>query len=252
MEKSKMLVLFSGGQDSTTCLYWAKHLFDQGNYVTEVVALNINYGQRHDIECSCAKIIAGMANVNLLTINLGELFTSIGDSALLTRSDNIIAKHRNGILPASFVPGRNIILLTIAAMVAYKHGISHIVTGVCETDYSGYPDCRRSTISHLQETLALGMEFTDLAIITPLMQKSKAETVRMAMGLPGCMNALAHSHTCYEGQVPPCGKCPACVLRAKGFGEAGVVDPLIERFGSIADYSKETETGTTDEGSYND
>lgn len=221
MRPFKALVLLSGGQDSTTCLYWAKARFK------EVLALNIGYGQRHSIEIKTAKKIAKLANVSYMEFNT-SIFKKIGNSALLGKED-ISAPHKTAAnLPASFVPGRNIVFLTISAMIAYKHQISNIVTGVCETDYSGYPDCRYATINALETTLKLGMEYS-FKIHTPLMHKTKKETVEMAMEIPGCMEALAYSHTCYEGKIPPCGKCPACKLRARGFLEAGVPDPLIER-----------------------
>lgn len=221
IKQKTCLVLFSGGQDSTTCLYWAKTQWEN------VAVLNIEYGQRHLIEIEAAKKIASLANVPYYDFTT-DLFQRIGGSVLLGEGD-ISAQHKiANNLPASFVPGRNIIFLTIAAAIAYKYQIPNIVTGVCETDYSGYPDCRYATINALETTLKLGMEYP-FRIHTPLMHKTKRDTVDMAIALPGCMKALAWSHTCYEGEVPPCGKCPACVLRAKGFLEAGVPDPLIER-----------------------
>jgi len=219
---SSCIVLFSGGQDSTTCLYWAKKNFNS------VQALNIYYGQRHHRETESADIITKMAGIELKRVST-DIFTKIGDSSLLDRTTDINSTHRSSDnLPASFVPGRNVLLLTIAAMHAFKGGVPNIVTGVCQTDYSGYPDCRNVTIQSLERTLSLGMDF-QFRIHTPLMYKTKVQTVRMAKELPGCMKALAYSHTCYEGKYPPCGKCPACVLRAKGFKQAGVKDPLIER-----------------------
>lgn len=221
MRGSKCLALFSGGQDSTTCLYWAKANFE------EVSVLNIEYGQRHSIEIEAAIRIAKLADVPYHSFTTG-LFRKIGGSALIEKG-NISASHKTASnLPASFVPGRNIVFLTIAAAIAYKHQIPNIVTGVCETDYSGYPDCRHATISALETALGLGMEYP-FKIHTPLMYLSKKETVEMAMKMPGCMEALAYSHTCYEGKIPPCGVCPACKLRAKGFLEAGIPDPLIKR-----------------------
>jgi 7-cyano-7-deazaguanine synthase len=219
----KAIVLFSGGQDSTTCLYWAKKQFD------EITAVNIDYGQRHQIEIDSARRIAVWSNTPIILINtFKELFPNIGDSALVSGGD-ISKKHRSSDqLPASFLPGRNLLFLTIVASIAYKEGIHDIVTGVCQTDYSGYPDCRRETIDSLENTLSLGLDYP-ITIHTPLMHLTKAETVRMASNLEGCLKALSYSHTCYEGEVPPCGKCPACELRTKGFKEAGISDPLIER-----------------------
>jgi len=218
----KALVLFSGGQDSTTCLYWAKNKFD------DIKTLNIDYAQRHVIETKCAqKIAIEIAKVSYQKFQT-TVFQDIGDSALI-QEGNVSEKHRSSTdLPASFVPGRNILFLTIAAAIAYKHDIFDIVTGVCQTDYSGYPDCRKKTINAIEQSLSLGIN-TRFKIHTPLMYLTKAETVELAESLPGCMNALAYSHTCYEGQIPPCMECLACKLRAKGFKEAEIEDPLIKR-----------------------
>lgn len=217
----KALVLFSGGQDSTTCLFWAKSNFK------EVIALNISYGQRHQVEVESASKIASLAGVEIFQIDT-DIFKCIGDSALVCPGD-IASNHRASTnLPSSFVPGRNLFFLTVAGALAYKYGIHHIVTGVCQTDYSGYPDCRDNTIKSLEVALSLGMDFP-FCIHTPLMQMTKAQTVILAQSLPGCMEALAYSHTCYEGYCPPCGNCPACLLRQKGFSEANVTDPLILR-----------------------
>jgi 7-cyano-7-deazaguanine synthase len=128
-------------------------------------------------------------------------------------------------LPNTFVPGRNLVFLTFAAAFAYRRGIANLVTGVAQTDYSGYPDCREDTIAALQQALRLGMEF-DVTIHTPLMHLSKRETVELARDL-GALPAMAYTHTCYNGRRPPCGTCPACELRAKGFAEAGIEDPLL-------------------------
>lgn len=221
MEKEKALVLLSGGQDSTTCLFWAKQYYD-------VTALNIGYGQRHKIEMSAAKKICDIANVPLFVIET-DVLKQIGNSALLETDSDISEQHSsNETLPASFVPGRNIFFLTIAATFAYKENIQTIVTGVCQTDYSGYPDCRRSTIDALEKTISLGMDF-NFTISTPLMYQSKVDTVNLARELPGCWRALRYTHTCYNGESPACGKCPACILRAKGFSEAGYTDPIMER-----------------------
>ena len=193
---------------------------------SKIEALIIDYGQRHQIEIEAAKKISTLAKVPY-TILSTKLLSKIGDSALLG-DGNISAKHRNGNLPASFVPGRNILFLTIAAMIAYKKGIQNIIIGVSQEDSSGYPDCRKETIRAMQEALFEGMAW-DFEIHAPFMFFTKKEEVILGNSFPGCMEALAFSHTCYEGQFPPCGECPACVLRAKGFKEAGISDPLIER-----------------------
>lgn len=220
---SEALVVLSGGQDSTTCLYWA--LREYGRDAVE--AVTFDYGQRHRIELDSAAKIASLAGVAQKVLPI-DTFTALGGDALT--DDSVPVKEEldevTG-LPTTFVPGRNLIFLTFAAAFAYRRGIHHLVTGVAQTDYSGYPDCREKTIQSLQESIRLGMDY-DISIHTPLMFKSKADTVRLAKEV-GALEALAWSHTCYRGQFPPCGTCPACRLRAKGFAEAGIEDPLIHR-----------------------
>jgi 7-cyano-7-deazaguanine synthase len=151
-------------------------------------------------------------------------FAAIGGNALTDVEIDITDGGNEG-LPSTFVPGRNLVFLTFAAAFAWQRGIVNIVTGVAQTDYSGYPDCRQATIDALSSTLQLGME-REFVIHTPLMNLSKKETVLLAHTL-GAIDAMSQTHTCYEGKRPPCGRCPACVLRAKGFAEAGIDDPLI-------------------------
>lgn len=221
---SQVLVVLSGGQDSTTCLYWALERFGIG----QVEAATFDYGQRHRVELDCAVQVAARANVPHTVLPI-DTFAALGGTAL---TDTGIAV-RGGLdasaqLPNTFVPGRNLIFLTFAAVLAYQKKIHDLVTGVAQTDYSGYPDCRLATIQALEKTLRLGMEY-EVTIHTPLMFKSKADTVRMARDL-GALPALADTHTCYNGVQPPCGECPACQLRARGFAEARIADPLVERF----------------------
>ena len=219
------VILLSGGQDSTTCLFWTLQNFHK------VLALNILYGQRHNVEAEAARKIACIAGVDLHEIHADQIFKTLGNSGLVETDSDISISHKvDPSLPASFVPGRNIMFLTIAAAWAYSKGINDIITGVCQTDYSGYPDCRDNTIKSIQIALSLGLN-KDIIIHTPLMWMTKKETVLMARYKSGpfCWEALSYSHTCYEGKIPPCGKCPACNLRAKGFEKAGFVDPLIER-----------------------
>jgi 7-cyano-7-deazaguanine synthase len=135
--------------------------------------------------------------------------------------------EEGGGLPNTFVPGRNLIFLNLAAAWAYQLKIQNLVTGVCQTDFSGYPDCREATMQALEKSIQLGME-ADLKILTPLMHVDKGDSIAMAEEL-GAMESLAYSHTCYEGKIPPCGQCPSCVLRAKGFEKAGLTDPLLAR-----------------------
>ncbi|MFH0920289.1 MAG: 7-cyano-7-deazaguanine synthase QueC [Fibrobacterota bacterium] len=215
----KALVVFSGGQDSTTCLYWALDKFGKG----KVMALSFDYGQRHKRELACAKKIAQQVNVPhyILPINT---FAGLGNNSLTGTLTVTNSRGKRG-LPNTFVPGRNLIFLTFAAAFAYTHNIRHLVTGVCEADYSGYPDCRKKTMAALEKAISLGMEYP-IRIHTPLIHKSKAAAVRMLQKLGG-LPALAHSHTCYNNAFPPCGKCNACVLRARAFQQAGVPDPLL-------------------------
>jgi 7-cyano-7-deazaguanine synthase len=214
----RALVVLSGGQDSTTCLYWAMQRFGRDN----VEALTFDYGQRHRVELACAQKIAGIAGVPQLELPI-DTFAALGGNSL-TDSAMVVAASREDDLPNTFVPGRNLVFLTFAAAYAWQRGITDIVTGVAQTDYSGYPDCRQATIDSLSETLRLGMDRA-FAIHTPLMQLSKKETVLLAVEV-GAIDAMSDTHTCYEGKRPPCGQCPACILRAKGFEEAGVEDPL--------------------------
>lgn len=220
---SNALIVLSGGQDSTTCLYWAIDKYGLDNVDT----VTFDYGQRHRIELSCAKKISDIAGVSntILPINT---FSVLGGSALTDEIDVKTEVDSKTNLPNTFVPGRNLIFLTYAAAFAYQREIHHLVTGVAQTDYSGYPDCREGTIQSLNKTINLGMEY-DITIHTPLMHISKKETVEMARDF-GALGAMEYTHTCYNGQQPPCGKCPACLLRAKGFEEAGIADPLVERF----------------------
>ena len=219
------VVLLSGGQDSTTCLYWAKKRFDR------LYALTFDYGQRHRIELDAARTIARMAGVAEHRILRMSELEELGGSALL--SDTPIQETGGrGNLPNTFVPGRNLLFLTLAAAWAYQLECHDLVGGMCQTDYSGYPDCRRATIDALEEAIRLGMEW-EIRIHTPLMFLTKAQSVKLAAEV-GAMDALAYSHTCYEGRFPPCGVCPACRLRAKGFEEAGVEDPLLIRAREMA------------------
>jgi len=218
----RALVILSGGQDSTTCLYWAIERFGRDRVET----LTFDYGQRHRIELAAARRVAEFAGVANACLPI-DTFAALGGDAL---TDEAIAVPAGTVtaegLPATFVPGRNLVFLTFAAAYAWRQGIRHLVTGVAQTDYSGYPDCRQETIDALQATLRLGME-SDVVIHTPLMSLSKRETIELMQTLGG-LPALALTHTCYNGERPPCGHCASCVLRARGFTEAGIPDPLLE------------------------
>jgi 7-cyano-7-deazaguanine synthase len=216
--KTKCMVLLSGGQDSTTSLFWAKKKFDS------VETVSFDYGQRHKVELKSAAKIAGLAGVKNSVIVIKE-FEAIKYSALLDAKADVSKRHSlNKDLPATFVPGRNILFLTAAAAFAYTKGISNLVIGVSQVDYSGYPDCRGEFIRSMEKSLRLGMEYP-VRIFTPLIKLDKKGTVLLAKKL-GALEAMKYTHTCYEGKKPPCGKCPACLLREKGFKEAGITDPL--------------------------
>ncbi len=216
----RALVVLSGGQDSTTCLYWAIEKFG----ATAVESVTFDYGQRHRIELECAQKVAEKAGIPNQILPI-DTFAVLGGNAL-TDQQMDVETPTTGQLPNTFVPGRNLIFMTFAAAFAYQRKARHLVTGVAQTDYSGYPDCREDTMRALQEALQLGME-SNFEIHTPLMHMSKKETVELAKRL-GAIEAMAFTHTCYNGERPPCGHCASCELRAKGFSEAGIRDPLLD------------------------
>ncbi|MGH8222595.1 MAG: 7-cyano-7-deazaguanine synthase QueC [Woeseiaceae bacterium] len=216
--EQRALVLLSGGQDSTTCLYWAINRFG----ADEVDTLTFDYGQRHRIELDAAREVAAFAGVRNTMLHV-DTFRELGGNALTDPAIEVEEPAEG--LPNTFVPGRNLVFLTYAAALAWQRDILHLVTGVAQTDYSGYPDCRQPTLSALEDALRLGME-REFRIHAPLMRRSKRQTVELAREL-GALPAMALTHTCYEGSRPPCGSCPACRLRARGFAEAGVADPLL-------------------------
>jgi len=220
------LVCLSGGQDSTTALYWAKQNFEK------VHSLTILYGQRHSLEVEAANKIASLAEVETHEVlKIGAILR--GTSPLINPREEVktyaSVEHLPGGIEPTFIPGRNILFLVLAANRAVAKGIDHIVIGVSAVDYGGYPDCRPEFIHNMTQALRTGLGKADFYIHTPLIYMSKAETVKLALSLPGCMEALKYSHTCYKGVYPPCGKCHACLLRAKGFREVGVEDPLLRR-----------------------
>lgn len=225
----RALVVLSGGQDSATCAAWADHHFG------DVTFLSFDYGQKHIKELLAAKAIAKIYNGEHHIVKI-PLLSQVPSA--LTISDHSVFDVGPSGLPATFVPGRNLVFLTQAAAFAIGKGIYDIVTGVCQTDFSGYPDCRRITIDALEKAIYYGNENLvrdfGFRIHTPLMYKTKAETVKLMRELSNIWDkedvawiALANSWTCYEGGEKPCGRCPACKLRAKGFEEAGEVDPAL-------------------------
>ena len=226
MDDRAAIVLFSGGQDSTTTLAWALDRFDR------VETVGFDYGQRHRVELDVRDPLIQTVRDGFPAwtfrlredhlVDLGVL-GRISETALTGSMEIAVAE---GGLPNTFVPGRNLIFLTFAAAIAYRRGIRHIVTGVCETDYSGYPDCRDDTIKAMQIALNLGMD-ARFVLHTPLMWIDKAETWRMASDLGGerlVEVVRTGTHTCYEGErrtLHPwgygCGSCPACDLRRSGW-----------------------------------
>ena len=212
------LVLFSGGQDSTTCLYWAKQKFKR------VEAIAFDYGQKHSVELEQARLIADKANVPFASFDIRG---TLSGSALTEYEKDVSAEHEsNSALPASFVPARNALFLTLAAGHAYNRQIADLVGGMCQTDFSGYPDCRRVFVDSMVTSLSLAMDF-DLRIHTPLMYLTKAETWKLAaeMGIIEIVREM--THTDYNGDRSTLnewgyGKLdnPASILRAKGYEEA--------------------------------
>lgn len=227
---SRALVVLSGGQDSTTCLFWALANFK------EVRAITFNYGQRHELELEAASVVAGCTGVPHTVVDVQSAL--IGTSPLTDHSRPVghydkAADMPGGVEP-TFVPGRNILFLTIAANHAFVHNCDALVTGVCEEDFGGYPDCRANFIFQMEQALNSGLYGEErpqgMAIHTPLMHLTKAETCTLARDLgPECWEALAFTHTCYDGEYPPNPRNHASILRAKGFREAELPDPLIQR-----------------------
>ena len=226
VQPRRALVLLSGGQDSATCLAWALTRY------AEVETLGFDYGQRHRVELDCReRLCTGLQAMawpgrlgpdHLLTV---DVLAQLGGSAM---TDEVtIAMQADG-LPNTFVPGRNLLFFTLAAALAYRRGLDVLVGGMCETDYSGYPDCRDNTLKALQVALSLGVD-RRLTLETPLMWLDKAATWQMAQDLGGA--ALVElirrdSHSCYLGERGRlhawghgCGHCPACVLRAQGWAQ---------------------------------
>jgi 7-cyano-7-deazaguanine synthase len=225
MTDTSALVLFSGGQDSTVCLAWALDRYDR------VETVGFKYGQRHIVELAQREgIRSKLSNLGDAGRRLGpdtvlelQALQSISDTALTRETEITFAATG---LPTTFVPGRNLLFLTYAAALAYRRGIATLVGGMCETDFSGYPDCRNATILALAQALSLGLD-TPVTIETPLMFIDKAGTWELASKLGGSKLIdliVEDTHTCYLGDRSHrhpwgygCGKCPACELRAKGW-----------------------------------
>lgn len=227
---SKAIVVLSGGQDSTTCLFKALLDYDK------VVAISFDYGQRHAIELESAKLIAQMANVDHEIVDVKGILVS---ASPLT-SSNALHKYENfeqmeaevgTKVESTFVPMRNTLFLTIAFNRAVAIGAEAVITGICQADNANYPDCTYEFKRKLEIALnkSLSIDHDYIKIMTPLMFMSKAESVKLAVTLPGCMQAMAHTHTSYDGKYPPTDPNHANILRAKGFELANVPDPLVVR-----------------------
>ena len=247
MEPNVVVCVLSGGQDSTTCLFWAKQKFKG----VPIAAISFDYGQKHSREIDCAHKIAELADVSAHVVK--SLSPLMGRSPLIN-SETKLGQYKNpeqlpGGIEPTFIPCRNIVFLTYAANYAMfladglQHARIHLVTGVCDADYGGYPDCRKEFISCVEATLNQGIfghagyindeySIADSYIIieTPLMALTKAATVILADKL-GCLDKLAYTHTCYEGTEIPCRECHACIIRERGFVDAGIPDPLVIKYG---------------------
>jgi 7-cyano-7-deazaguanine synthase len=223
---TRALVLFSGGQDSTTCLAWALERYDY------VETIGFDYGQRHAVELHCrTTVVRGLRDAfpswskKLSEDHVVDLSVLGRISNTALTSDQAIRFQENG-LPNTFVPGRNILFFSFAAAIAYRRDLHRLVGGMCETDYSGYPDCRDNTIKALQVALSLGMD-SRLVLDVPLMWLNKTNTWSLAHQLGGTSLVeliRRHTHTCYLGDRSRshewgygCGECPACDLRARGY-----------------------------------
>lgn len=208
LKTEKALVIFSGGQDSTTCLFQAISQYGREN----VQAITFQYGQRHAIELECAAWIAQDLGIPQTVLDL-SLIQHITHNALIDKT----AKIRQGEdgLPTTFVDGRNALFLLYAAIFAKGQNIRHIIMGVCETDFSGYPDCRDIFIKSMNVTLNLAMDYV-FQVHTPLMFLNKTETWALADHLGAFDYIREHTHTCYDGIVGGCHECPSCLLRERG------------------------------------
>lgn len=234
----KMLVVLSGGQDSTTCLFWAKKHLDTFHPLvnTELHAVTFDYGQRHSIEVEAARKVAKLAHVT--SHEVIEVPSCLRSSSPLVDTDNELERYSSyeqmdkvigSRVELTFVPMRNTLFFTIAANRAVALGCHDIVTGVCAQDNANYPDCTAEYITSMEQAVRASLGTVDFRIHAPLLSMTKAQTVKLAKSLPGCWEALAYSHTSYDGKYPPSDMNHSNVLRAKGFEEANEPDPLVLR-----------------------
>jgi 7-cyano-7-deazaguanine synthase len=224
------VVLLSGGQDSTTCLYLAMERWGK----EQVVPLSIFYGQKHYCEIGAARTIVERAGLldryEVIHLPDGVLHST---SPLVDHQTKVAQYDSSEVLPggleATFVPLRNLLFLTLAANRARHLAARYVVTGVSQEDFGGYPDCRDQFLLATEHAIHEALDDPTIRIWAPLLHLSKAASVLAARKVAGCWDALAYSHTCYNGVYPPCGHCHACLLRERGFQQAGFVDPLLER-----------------------
>ncbi len=239
--ENRALVVLSGGQDSVTCLYWAIEKFGLENVET----VTFDYGQKHKIELESAKKVCELADVDfdLVTFpNILRSYSPLVNNEIDLEKHGKVEEFSKGVQP-TFVPGRNILFFTVAANIALSKACNKLVTGIGQEDFGGYFDCRQDFVEAMQVALNEGLfgysgqdnylegkHKQKLELETPLMFLSKKEIAEMAKNLgEACLNALAYSHTCYDGAYPPCGQCHSCHLRIRGFNEAGFEDPLMKR-----------------------
>lgn len=222
------LVVLSGGQDSTTCLFWAKE-----NY-PKVRAIIFDYGQLHANEINSARTVANMAGVPYEVVGIEDIVKSVSplmanSGKELDKFDSIDDLHTSEVA-STFVPMRNTLFLTIAANHALYYGFDTVVTGICQTDLGGYPDCTQKFLTKLEDTIneSLGGG-TSIKLVAPLMNFTKADTVELAFSMPDAWEALAYTLTSYDGKYPPTDNNHSNVLRADGFLQAGKPDPLVLR-----------------------
>ena len=227
---SKALVVLSGGQDSTTCLFWAKKHFQ------EVHVITFDYNQRHRCEIEAAMKVASMAEVaSHEVLQIGPILK--GKSPLTNSNQELetyddfasMAEIIGDRVELTFVPMRNLLFLTIAANRAACLGIDQLVIGVCAADNANYPDCRPKFVWAAMSAIGQALDQPRFFINAPVLHLSKSASIKLALSLPGCYAALGYSHTAYDGKYPPKGNDHASILRAHGFEEAGVPDPLVVR-----------------------
>jgi 7-cyano-7-deazaguanine synthase len=229
-QEGTALVVLSGGQDSATCLLWSLANFE------EVETISFNYQQSHSVELKAAKEIAALVGVKNTVVNLPGLFgasplTNNGEGLELYSDYQNMEEVIGERVELTFVPMRNAIMLSLAANYAAAKGIDHLVTGVCQQDNANYPDCREEFILAQEKTVNVALGFDGrMRIHAPLLHLTKAEGIALGSSYTPFKEVMALTHTCYAGAVPPCGKCHSCLLRAEGFLQAGIPDPLVERF----------------------